>query len=162
MSRRQPTQRRSIKSDPKEQRSLLVPSAAFPARPSSSAERRTLAEYPPDRPLPADELNVRPVRIFQPAPTTMQSAKSTSHEWRLDWDVLQGAGRWENPLMGWASSYVHPQVHLLIVRAEHVGASGLITVRRSRSSTFVTRRSLSRSARHEDQIRYQGRCSGLL
>lgn len=22
----------------------------------------------------------------------------------IDWDTLQGAGRWENPLMGWASS----------------------------------------------------------
>lgn len=52
----------------------------------------------------ADELNVRPVRIFRPAPTTMQSAKSASHQWVVDWDVLQGGGRWEWPLMGWAAS----------------------------------------------------------
>lgn len=25
--------------------------------------------------------------------------------WRIDFDILQGGGRWENPLMGWASSY---------------------------------------------------------
>ena len=34
----------------------------------------------------------------------MQSAKGKTKKWILDWDVLQGAGRWENPLMGWASS----------------------------------------------------------
>ncbi|CAH7668738.1 ETC complex I subunit conserved region-domain-containing protein, partial [Phakopsora pachyrhizi] len=50
------------------------------------------------------ELNVRPVRIYRPSPTTMQSAKTTSHQWVVDWDALQGGGRWENPLMGWASS----------------------------------------------------------
>ena len=34
----------------------------------------------------------------------MQSAKGKTKRWLIDWDVLQGAGRWENPLMGWASS----------------------------------------------------------
>lgn len=34
----------------------------------------------------------------------MQSAKGKTRRWLVDWDVLQGAGRWENPLMGWASS----------------------------------------------------------
>lgn len=34
----------------------------------------------------------------------MQSAKGKTRRWLIDWDVLQGAGRWENPLMGWASS----------------------------------------------------------
>lgn len=34
----------------------------------------------------------------------MQSAKGKTKRWLVDWDVLQGAGRWENPLMGWASS----------------------------------------------------------
>ncbi|GAA5830322.1 hypothetical protein JCM5353_007591 [Sporobolomyces roseus] len=50
------------------------------------------------------ELHRRPVRIFRPSPPATQSAKATSHHWRVDWDVLQGSGRWENPLMGWASS----------------------------------------------------------
>ena len=49
----------------------------------------------------------RPVRIYRPAPPSTSSAKTTSHHWRIDWDILQGAGRWENPLMGWASSCVH-------------------------------------------------------
>lgn len=51
-----------------------------------------------------DELHRRPVRIYRPAVPSTSSAKYTSHHWRLDWDILQGGGRWENPLMGWASS----------------------------------------------------------
>ncbi|GEM10307.1 NADH dehydrogenase (ubiquinone) Fe-S protein 4 [Rhodotorula toruloides] len=51
-----------------------------------------------------DELHRRPIRIYRPAPSPTSSAKGTSHHWRIDWDILQGAGRWENPLMGWASS----------------------------------------------------------
>ncbi|PLW36092.1 hypothetical protein PCANC_18766 [Puccinia coronata f. sp. avenae] len=51
-----------------------------------------------------EQLALRPVRIYRPSPTTMQSAKANNHTWLLDWDTLQGAGRWENPLMGWAST----------------------------------------------------------
>ncbi|KAL4246624.1 NADH dehydrogenase [ubiquinone] iron-sulfur protein 4, mitochondrial [Abortiporus biennis] len=50
------------------------------------------------------ELRHRAVRIFQPARSTTQSGTGKSHRWRIDWEILQGAGRWENPLMGWASS----------------------------------------------------------
>lgn len=44
------------------------------------------------------------MRIYKPTKTTMQSAKGKTKRWLIDWDTLQGAGRWENPLMGWASS----------------------------------------------------------
>lgn len=50
------------------------------------------------------EMLHRQVRIFRPTKSTMQSAKGKTKRWILDWDTLQGAGRWENPLMGWASS----------------------------------------------------------
>ncbi|KAF8627480.1 hypothetical protein AX17_006292 [Amanita inopinata Kibby_2008] len=50
------------------------------------------------------ELRHRPVRIFQPTRNTMQSGSAKSERWRIDFDILQGGGRWENPLMGWASS----------------------------------------------------------
>jgi len=50
------------------------------------------------------ELRHRAVRIFQPTRNTMQSGGAKGERWRIDWDILQGAGRWENPLMGWASS----------------------------------------------------------
>lgn len=52
------------------------------------------------------ELRHRAVRIFQPTRSTTQSGTGKSTRWRIDWDILQGGGRWENPLMGWASSYV--------------------------------------------------------
>ncbi|KIM30060.1 hypothetical protein M408DRAFT_328464 [Serendipita vermifera MAFF 305830] len=46
----------------------------------------------------------RAVRIYQPTRNTMQSGGAKGEKWRIDWDTLPGAGRWENPLMGWASS----------------------------------------------------------
>ena len=50
------------------------------------------------------ELRLRTVRIFQPTRNTMQSGGAKGERWRIDFDILQGGGRWENPLMGWASS----------------------------------------------------------
>ncbi|KAG9126053.1 hypothetical protein FRC07_005087 [Ceratobasidium sp. 392] len=50
------------------------------------------------------ELRHRAVRIYKPTRSTMQSGGAKSDQWRVDWDILQGSGRWENPLMGWASS----------------------------------------------------------
>jgi NADH dehydrogenase (ubiquinone) Fe-S protein 4 len=34
----------------------------------------------------------------------MQSGGAKGEKWRIDWDTLPSGGRWENPLMGWASS----------------------------------------------------------
>ncbi|KAJ3506560.1 hypothetical protein NLJ89_g6802 [Agrocybe chaxingu] len=50
------------------------------------------------------ELRHRAVRIYQPTRNTMQSGSGKSERWRIDFDILQGGGRWENPLMGYASS----------------------------------------------------------
>ena len=49
------------------------------------------------------ELNHRAVCIYQPTRNTMQSGTGTGR-WKIDFDILQGGGRWENPLMGYASS----------------------------------------------------------
>jgi len=61
--------------------------------------------------LPADvisgapsQLRHRSVRVYQATRNTMQSGGAKGERWRIDWDILQGGGRWENPLMGWASS----------------------------------------------------------
>jgi len=51
-----------------------------------------------------EDLRGRIVRIYKPAKSSMQSGDWASHVWRLDWDVLEKGHRWENPLMGWASS----------------------------------------------------------
>lgn len=50
------------------------------------------------------ELRNRIVRIYLPTRNTMQSGGAKGNRWRIDFDILQGGGRWENPLMGWASS----------------------------------------------------------
>lgn len=50
------------------------------------------------------ELRHRSVRIYQPTRNTMQSGPNKGDRWRIDHDILLGGGRWENPLMGWASS----------------------------------------------------------
>ncbi len=54
-------------------------------------------------------MHYRAVRIYQPTKSTMQSGKSKYNVWKIDWDVLQGAARWENKLMGWGSSCVADQ-----------------------------------------------------
>ncbi|KAJ7288267.1 Ndufs4, NADH dehydrogenase Fe-S protein 4 [Mycena rebaudengoi] len=50
------------------------------------------------------QLRHRAVRVYQPTRNTMQSGGAKGERWRIDWDILQGGGRWENPLMGYASS----------------------------------------------------------
>ena len=52
------------------------------------------------------ELRHRQVRIYVPTRNTMQSGGARGEQWRIDFDILQGGGRWENQLMGWASSCV--------------------------------------------------------
>ena len=43
----------------------------------------------------------RKVKIFIPAKNVMQSGTHGQNKWRLKWDTQE---RYENPLMGWASS----------------------------------------------------------
>ncbi|TIB77606.1 hypothetical protein E3Q22_02989 [Wallemia mellicola] len=51
-----------------------------------------------------ETLQRRQVRIYKPTKNTMQSGTYNTHQWRVDFDILQGGGRWEHPLMGWSSS----------------------------------------------------------
>ncbi|ORE11038.1 hypothetical protein BCV72DRAFT_130384 [Rhizopus microsporus var. microsporus] len=51
-----------------------------------------------------DELLERNVRIYKPARTAAQQGKNGTKLWRIDFDILEEGNRWENPLMGWASS----------------------------------------------------------
>jgi len=91
-------------------RSAVSPEASVPA--TQDAKPSALTEHRPEGGVvqagvvsgAPDELHRRPVRIFRPAVPSTSSAKGTSMHWRVDWDILQGGGRWENPLMGWASS----------------------------------------------------------
>ena len=49
----------------------------------------------------SDVEQTRKVKIFIPAKNVMQSGTHGQDKWRLKWDTQE---RYENPLMGWASS----------------------------------------------------------
>ncbi|XP_063818090.1 NADH dehydrogenase [ubiquinone] iron-sulfur protein 4, mitochondrial [Pseudophryne corroboree] len=51
--------------------------------------------------VPEEQLKIRKVRIYVPARNAMQSGVQNTKKWRLDFDTRE---RWENPLMGWAST----------------------------------------------------------
>ncbi|GAA43169.1 NADH dehydrogenase Fe-S protein subunit 4 ndufs4 [Clonorchis sinensis] len=51
--------------------------------------------------VPEEHQSTRRVRIYIPAQSVTQSGNHDSRLWRLDFDNRE---RWENPLMGWASS----------------------------------------------------------
>ncbi|KAF5097587.1 hypothetical protein D0Z00_002345 [Geotrichum galactomycetum] len=46
----------------------------------------------------------RVVRIYQQAKPATQSGTYGTFAWRLDWDIVDRANRWENDLIGYASS----------------------------------------------------------
>jgi len=68
------------------------------------------------------ELLHRSVRIYKPTDNTMQSGGTGARGWRLDWDTLPGSGRWENRLMGWASSADYMQGTRLRFRTKEEAA----------------------------------------
>ncbi|KAF9817279.1 hypothetical protein IEO21_03539 [Rhodonia placenta] len=94
--------------------------------PAKAQEQQSeIAPAPPRDVVTADivsgapgELRHRSVRIFQPTRSTTQSGTGKSHRWRIDWDILSGGGRWENPLMGWASSADYMQGTRLSFRSK--------------------------------------------
>lgn len=47
------------------------------------------------------EQKKRYVRIFIPARNAMQSGTNNTHQWKIEFENEE---RWENPLMGWAST----------------------------------------------------------
>uniref|UniRef100_A0A5K1K595 NADH dehydrogenase [ubiquinone] iron-sulfur protein 4, mitochondrial n=1 Tax=Ganoderma boninense TaxID=34458 RepID=A0A5K1K595_9APHY len=92
-------------------RSVLVAARPYstptpdPTIPQAAPKQDTeIAEAPARDVITADVVSGAPIRIFQPTRSTTQSGSGKSNQWRIDWDILQGGGRWENPLMGWASS----------------------------------------------------------
>ncbi|XP_051901197.1 NADH dehydrogenase [ubiquinone] iron-sulfur protein 4, mitochondrial [Pristis pectinata] len=51
--------------------------------------------------VPEDQVKTRKVRIFVPARNAMQSGTNNTKLWKMEFDTRE---RWENPLMGWAST----------------------------------------------------------
>ncbi|KAI7850868.1 ETC complex I subunit conserved region-domain-containing protein [Circinella umbellata] len=56
-----------------------------------------------------EELLERTVRIFTPSKPATQSGKFGTRHWRIEFDILPEGNRWENPLIGWASSADYEQ-----------------------------------------------------
>ncbi|VUZ41202.1 unnamed protein product [Hymenolepis diminuta] len=51
--------------------------------------------------IPVEQLETRTVRIYMPSKSATQSGTYGSNRWRIEVNNQQ---RWENPLMGWAST----------------------------------------------------------
>ena len=51
--------------------------------------------------IPLEQLQTRKATIFLPSRNNMQSGTHNMRKWTLSFDTQQ---RWENPLMGWAST----------------------------------------------------------
>ncbi|WAR00845.1 NDUS4-like protein [Mya arenaria] len=51
--------------------------------------------------VPEEHVRTRRIRIYMPAKNAMQSGTFGLNKWRMDFDTRE---RWENPLMGWAST----------------------------------------------------------
>lgn len=103
----------------------LSSEAAPPTPTANTKEPSEIAPVPQKDVVSADiisgapaELRHRVVRIYQPTRNTMQSGGAKGKRWRLDWDTLPGGGRWENPLMGWASSADYVQGTRLSFRSK--------------------------------------------
>ncbi|WFD32182.1 ndufs4 NADH dehydrogenase Fe-S protein subunit [Malassezia sp. CBS 17886] len=58
-------------------------------------------------------LHQRTVRIYRPAKSANSSGRAGTMYWQVDFDVLQESGRWESPLMGWASTADSQQALLM-------------------------------------------------
>ncbi|PWN52779.1 hypothetical protein IE53DRAFT_384757 [Violaceomyces palustris] len=80
---------------------VSVQSRDLPAEQLDRQQNAVQADAISDAPA---ELHQRTVRIFRPTKTANSSGKAGTKSWKIDWDILQGSARWENPLMGWASS----------------------------------------------------------
>lgn len=51
--------------------------------------------------VPSEHVKTRRVRIHMPPKNAMQSGTNNIHRWQIEFDNRE---RWENPLMGWAST----------------------------------------------------------
>ncbi|XP_008101007.1 NADH dehydrogenase [ubiquinone] iron-sulfur protein 4, mitochondrial [Anolis carolinensis] len=51
--------------------------------------------------VPEEHIKTRKVHIFVPARNAMQAGVNNTKKWKMEFDTRE---RWENPLMGWAST----------------------------------------------------------
>ncbi|KAI0247632.1 aspartic peptidase domain-containing protein [Lactifluus subvellereus] len=90
---------------------------ATPPTPTATKEPSEIVPIPQKDVLSADIISGAPAELRQRI-NTMQSGGAKGKRWRIDWDILPGGGRWENPLMGWASSADYVQGTRLSFRSQ--------------------------------------------
>jgi NADH dehydrogenase (ubiquinone) Fe-S protein 4 len=64
----------------------------------------TVPNVAPISGAPEELVSERTVRIYRPAKNAMQSGQNNTRLWKIDFDPTSNGYRWENRLMGWASS----------------------------------------------------------
>uniref|UniRef100_A0A7M4G1V4 NADH dehydrogenase [ubiquinone] iron-sulfur protein 4, mitochondrial n=1 Tax=Crocodylus porosus TaxID=8502 RepID=A0A7M4G1V4_CROPO len=60
--------------------------------------------------VPEEHIKTRKVQIFVPARNAMQAGVNNTKKWKMEFDTRE---RWENPLMGWASTNENRRYHHL-------------------------------------------------
>uniref|UniRef100_A0A8D2MGC8 NADH dehydrogenase [ubiquinone] iron-sulfur protein 4, mitochondrial n=1 Tax=Zonotrichia albicollis TaxID=44394 RepID=A0A8D2MGC8_ZONAL len=83
--------------------SLNVSGAEGPRRPERSGRGPPAAaqDISTLTGVPDEHIKTRKVHIFVPARNAMQSGANNTKKWKMEFDNRE---RWENPLMGWAST----------------------------------------------------------
>lgn len=66
-------------------------------------EPSEVTELPSISGIPKEHIYTRRARIYKPSKNAMQSGTHNTQRWKLDFENRE---RWENPLMGWGSTYV--------------------------------------------------------
>ncbi|XP_032136890.1 NADH dehydrogenase [ubiquinone] iron-sulfur protein 4, mitochondrial isoform X2 [Sapajus apella] len=69
--------------------------------------------------VPEEHVKTRKARIFVPARNNMQSGVNNTKKWKMEFDTRE---RWENPLMGWAST----KRHISLCSRDSANGKGLI------------------------------------
>lgn len=65
--------------------------------------------------VPEEHIKDRLVKISKITKNVMQSGTDNTHNWIMEFDNRQ---RWENPLMGWTSTYAIFLMNLLVLYIE--------------------------------------------
>jgi NADH dehydrogenase (ubiquinone) Fe-S protein 4 len=92
---------RCLSATPKAQAGIKHDKAALIAQTAQTIEIQEKDDVSMLSGVPEEHIKTRHVRIFSPARNAMQSGSFGTRNWRMEFDNRE---RWENPLMGWAST----------------------------------------------------------
>uniref|UniRef100_A0A7N5JI33 NADH dehydrogenase [ubiquinone] iron-sulfur protein 4, mitochondrial n=1 Tax=Ailuropoda melanoleuca TaxID=9646 RepID=A0A7N5JI33_AILME len=97
--------------------------------------------------VPEEHIKTRKVRIFVPARNNMQSGVNNTKKWKMEFDTRE---RWENPLMGWAST-ADPLSNMILTFSTKEDAAA-----------FAEKNEVSLKQRRKNNVHYPGKRRGSL